>query len=205
MKRRLLTLSIAAAALAACQAETEAGNGAAAPANDSAEGSGGGNRATATITQTAGQTAELSQFAQALQAAGLANVFSGAIPYTVFAPVDSGFEAVPAETRTRLMAAEGREQLTQLLTYHVVPGVITSQDLAAAMERGQGRAILATIAGPNITVMREGDGLVVTDGAGGKARITQPDRRQSNGVIHQIDAVLMPAAAGGAAASGNSR
>ena len=202
MMRRLLTLSIAAAALAACQAENQAGNDAAAPAGAGADGagSGGGNRATSTIAQTAGQTAELSQFAQAVQSAGLANVFSGSIPYTVFAPVNSGFDAVPAETRTRLMAAEGREQLTQLLTYHVVPGVITSQDLAAAMERGQGRAVLATIAGPNITVMREGDGLVVTDGAGGKARIVQADRRQSNGVIHQIDAVLMPAAGGGDAA-----
>jgi uncharacterized surface protein with fasciclin (FAS1) repeats len=204
---RLLTVSLAAAALAGCQGEG-GGNDAAAPANGTAEraggGSGGDNRAAATIGQTLGQTAELSQFAQAVQAAGLAETFSGSIPYTVFAPVDAAFEAVPAETRTRLMAAEGREQLTQLLTYHVVPGVITSQDLAAAMERGQGRAVLATIAGPNLFVTREGDGLVVTDGAGGKARITQPDRRQSNGIVHQVDAVLMPGS-GDAAAGGDSR
>ncbi|HZF94519.1 MAG TPA: fasciclin domain-containing protein [Allosphingosinicella sp.] len=200
MIRHVLTMSLAAAALAGCQASDDgAGNGAA-PANGSAEATGGAeNRATSTIAQSAGQTAELSQFAQAVQAAGLAETFGGSIPYTVFAPVNAAFEAVPAETRTRLMAAEGREQLTQLLTYHVVPGVITSQDLAAAMQRGQGRAVLATIAGPNLIVTREGDGLVVTDGAGGKARITQPDRRQSNGVIHQVDAVLMPGEGGEAA------
>jgi uncharacterized surface protein with fasciclin (FAS1) repeats len=70
---------------------------------------------------------------------------------------------------------------------------VTSQDLAHAMERGHGRATLATIAGTNLTVSREGDAFVVSDAAGGRARITVPDRRQSNGVIHQIDAVLMPA------------
>jgi uncharacterized surface protein with fasciclin (FAS1) repeats len=190
---RLLTLALGAAALAGCHGAENAGNEAATPANGSADSAGGGNRATSTIGQTAGQTAELSQFAQAVQAAGLGATFGGSIPYTVFAPVNSAFQAVPAGTRTRLMAAEGREQLTQILTYHVVPGVITSQDLAAAMERGQGRAVLATIAGPNLIVTREGDGLVVTDAAGGRARIVQADRRQSNGVIHQVDAVLMPA------------
>jgi len=200
MIRHVLTMSLAAAALAGCQASDDGATNGAAPANGSAEANNGGGRATATIAQTAGQTAELSQFAQAVQAAGLAETFGGSIPYTVFAPVNAAFEAVPAETRTRLMAAEGREQLTQLLTYHVVPGVITSQDLAAAMQRGQGRAVLATIAGPNLIVTREGDGLLVTDGAGGRARITQPDRRQSNGVIHQVDAVLMPGSGGGEAA-----
>jgi uncharacterized surface protein with fasciclin (FAS1) repeats len=205
MIRRLLTVALAAAALAGCQGAEEAGNEAAAPANGSADSAGGGgNRATSTIGQTAGQTAELSQFAQAVQAAGLGATFGGSIPYTVFAPVNSAFDAVPAEARTRLMAAEGRAQLTQLLTHHVVPGVITSQDLAAAMERGQGRAVLATIAGPNLIVTREGDGLIVTDGAGGRARIVQADRRQSNGMIHHVDAVLMPGS-GGEAAAGNGR
>jgi uncharacterized surface protein with fasciclin (FAS1) repeats len=202
----MLTMSLAAAALAGCQASDESAGNGAAPAHGGAEASNGaGNRATSTIAQTAGQTAELSQFAQAIEAAGLGATFGGSIPYTVFAPVNAAFEAVPAETRTRLMAPEGREQLTQLLTYHVVPGVITSQDLAAAMQRGQGRAVLATIAGPNLIVTREGDGLVVTDGAGGKARISQPDRRQSNGVIHQVDAVLMPGAGGSGEAAGNAQ
>ena len=126
MIRHFLTMSLAAAALVGCQASDDSAGNGAAPANGSAEAnSGGGNRATSTIAQTAGQTAELSQFAQAIQAAGLAETFGGSIPYTVFAPVNAAFGAVPAETRTRLMAAEGREQLTQLLNYHVVPGVVT--------------------------------------------------------------------------------
>jgi uncharacterized surface protein with fasciclin (FAS1) repeats len=203
MIRASLTLSVAALLAAGCQGAEQAGNEAAAApaaANGSAGSAGGGGsgsgQAGGTIGQTVAQTPELSQFAQAIQSAGLGNTFTGSIPYTVFAPANAAFEAVPAETRTRLMAAEGRAQLTQLITYHVVPGVITSQDLAAAMERGQGRAVLATIGGPNITVSRDGDGLVVTDGAGGRARIVQPDRRQANGVIHQVDAVLMPASGG---------
>jgi len=188
---RMLTLTLAAAAVAACQAAEDPGNKAAS-ANGQGDSSTGANKAEATIGRTAAQTADLRLFAQAVEAAGLAGTFDGSIPYTVFAPVNSAFEALPAATRSRLMAAAGRDQLTQILTHHVVAGDVTSQDLAAAMERGQGRATLATIAGPNITVMREGDALVVIDAAGGRARIVRADRRQSNGYIHHIDAVLMP-------------
>jgi len=201
MMRLMVKISLAAAvvALAGCDGVENAGNNAAVQANgqaDSSSGgpsSGGSGAAASTIGQTAGQTAELSQFAQAIQSAGLTDTFRGSIPYTVFAPVNSAFEAVPQDARTRLMSPDGRAELTRLLTHHVVPGVITSQDLAAAMERGRGRAVLATIAGPNLTVTREGGALFIADGAGGRARIVQADRQQSNGVIHQIDAVLMPA------------
>jgi uncharacterized surface protein with fasciclin (FAS1) repeats len=208
MIRRLLMLSAAAASLAACRAEEgAAGNGASAagPAGDSSTGGGGNSAAGATIGETAAQTAELGQFSQALQSAGLTETFRRGEPYTVFAPVNSAFEAIPQETRTRLMAAEGRAQLTRILTYHVVAGEIGSQDLAQAMERNQGRATLSTIAGENLTVTREGDALVVSDAAGGKARIVQPDRRGSNGVIHQIDAVLMPGGGPDAGAAGNTQ
>jgi uncharacterized surface protein with fasciclin (FAS1) repeats len=196
MIRSLMILSVAAAALVGCQAAEDAGNNAAGAGNSQGDSSTGGNSAAATIGRTATQTADLRMFAQAIEAAGLAGTFNGSIPYTVFAPVNSAFEALPAETRTRLMSADGRDQLTQILTHHVVAGDVTSQDLAAALERGQGRATLATIAGPNITIMREGDALVVTDAAGGRARIVQADRRQSNGYIHHIDAVLMPGSGG---------
>jgi uncharacterized surface protein with fasciclin (FAS1) repeats len=195
MIRHLLLLSLAAASVAGCQAAHEAGNDASANAQgDSSTGGAGRHEAARTLGDTIARTPELSQFNQAVQAAGLGQTFGRAGAYTVFAPVNAAFEAVPQETRTRLMSPEGRAQLTQLLAYHMVPGVVTSQDLRHAMERGHGRATLATIAGSNLVVSREGDALIVTDAAGGRARISQPDRRGSNGIVHQIDAVLMPAA-----------
>ena len=87
------------------------------------------------------------------------------------------------------------DTLRQLLTGHLVVGVVTAQDLGRAIERGQGRATLATVAGGTLTVARDGDALVVTDAAGGRARVTQADQINTNGATHVIDAVLMPAAA----------
>ena len=189
----LLALT-AAACLAACQGAGEAGNNAAATGqgDSSTGGKAQQGRAGRSIADTAGQGGDLSQFSQALQSAGLTETLRGAGPYTVFAPVNAAFEAVPQETRTRLMAPEGRERLSELLAFHIVPGVVTAQDLGAAMERGRGRAIITTVSGDNLTVTREGDALVVTDASGGRARVVQPDRIQANGRIHHVDAVLMP-------------
>jgi len=185
--RHLMMLPIAAA-LAACQAG-DAGNGTAGNGQDA-----GQRQAARTIGETAGQTADLAQFNRAVEAAGLTETLRGAGPYTVFAPVNAGFDRVPQDTRTLLMGPEGREQLTELLTYHIVPGVVTAQDLTRAMERGQGRTTLSTVSGGNLTVSREGDVLVISDAAGGRARVSMTDQIQSNGVIHHIDAVLMPTA-----------
>ena len=194
MRRKRLLALAAAGALAACQAAEDAGNNAAGgPTGDSSTG---GNaqqgQAGRSIGDGMGQSADLSQFAQAVQSAGLAETLRGAGPYTVFAPVNAAFEAIPQETRTRLMAAEGRELLTELLTFHIVPGVVTAQDLGAAIQRGQGRATITTVSGANLTVTRDGEALLVTDPAGSRARVVQADRIQSNGVIHHVDAVLMP-------------
>lgn len=192
MMRTLLALA-SLAALAACQGADEAGNAAANAQGDSSTGGnaqqGQGGRS---IADGAGQSGDLSQFSQALQSAGLTETLRGAGPYTVFAPVNAAFEAMPQETRTRLMAAEGRERLTELLTFHIVPGVVTAQDLGAAIQRGQGRAALTTVSGTNLTVSRDGEALVVTDPSGNRARVVQADRIQSNGVIHHVDALLMP-------------
>lgn len=192
MIRRTMTVALAAAAIAGCGAQEGGNNAAPATANAGGDSATGGGQPRGTLAEAAAQTGELSQFSQALQAAGLTETFRGAQPYTVFAPVNAAFERLPQDARTRMMSAEGREQLTQLLTYHVVAGEIGSQDLAQAMERNQGRATLSSIAGQNLVVTREGDAFVVTDAAGGRARIVQADRRSANGVLHQIDAVLMP-------------
>jgi len=195
--KRLLALA-AAGALAACQAAEDAGNNAA--AGGGGDSSTGGNaqqgQAGRSIGDAMAQSADLSQFAQAVQAAGLGDVLGRAGPNTVFAPVNTAFDAVPQETRTRLMAPEARDRLTQLLTYHIVPGVVTAQDLGSAIQRGQGRTTVTTVSGEILTVTREGDALVVSDPAGGRARVVQADRIQSNGVIHHVDAVLMPGRGG---------
>jgi uncharacterized surface protein with fasciclin (FAS1) repeats len=77
-----------------------------------------------------------------------------------------------------------------LLTGHVVPGTVTADDLGRAIERGKGKAELATVGGSNLSFSRDGDAIVVTDAAGGKARLTRADKFASNGVVHDVDGVL---------------
>lgn len=198
MSMRFLALSFAAAVtLAGCQ--QDGGNGAAGnQANNSANAQGQASR---TLADAVNQNGDLSQFMRAVQAAGLVETLRGAGPYTILAPSNAAFESVPEATRNRLMSPEGRQPLTQLVTYHMVPGVVTVEDLNSAIQAARGRATIVTVAGANLTVSREGDALIVTDAAGGRARVTQPDQIQSNGVIHQLDAVLMPQGGGGEAGS----
>jgi uncharacterized surface protein with fasciclin (FAS1) repeats len=189
--RRAAIIVGAALALAAC------GGGDDKETNRSADAS-SGNQAAAAPTRSLGDeiaaSRDLAQFGRALQAAGLADTLKGAEPYTLFAPVNAAFEAMPEAARTRLMSAEGRGELTELLTAHIVPGFVTARDLDGAIQRGQGRATLATVAGTNLTISREGDAYVVSDAAGGRARIVSADGEASNGVIHGIDGILVPAA-----------
>ena len=140
-----------------------------------------------------GGSADHSSFVQALQSAGLIETLRGAGPYTVFAPTNAAFDAIPEDARRRLMAPEQRDRLIELLSYHIVPGTVTAADLRRAIERGQGgRAELATVTGDNLSLFREGDTIVVTDGAEGRARITTADQTHANGVVHSVDTVLMP-------------
>ncbi len=159
-----------------------------------------GNAATAQaqsgtdIAEALGQSGDHSSFMQAVETAGLTQTLRGVGPYTVFAPNNAAFEAIPAETREGLNSAAQRERLIALLSYHIVPGTVTAQDIGRAIDSGQGgRAELATVAGDNLTLSRDGDAVVVTDGSGARARVVQADQLHSNGVVHSVDAVLMPA------------
>ncbi|HYD37338.1 MAG TPA: fasciclin domain-containing protein, partial [Allosphingosinicella sp.] len=89
-----------------------------------------------------------------------------------------------------LLAPEAKGQLVALLTGHIVPGAVTAADLGRAVDRGDGKAELATVGGSNLSFGRDGDAIVVTDAAGGKARLTRVDQLQSNGVVHDVDGVL---------------
>lgn len=191
MIRKFVMLSLVSALAVACQQGGD-GNSQTASGNESGAEK-GANRS---IADTGAETADLSTFMAAVEAAGLTETLRGTIPYTVFAPTNAAFEKIPAETRSGLMAAGQREQLTVLLSHHIVPGVVTAEDLGRAIERGEGgRAELATVGGGNLSVARDGDAIVITDGAGGQSRVVQADGMQSNGVIHSVDTVLMPAAA----------
>lgn len=145
-----------------------------------------------TIIENASQSAEHRMLVRAVQAAGLAPTLSGAGPYTVFAPTDAAFGKLPAGTVDGLLRPEAKGQLTELLTYHVVPGVVMATDLRRAIQKGGGKAELATVAGGKLTASDAGGALVVTDEKGGQSRVTQGDVLQSNGVVHVVDAVLMP-------------
>ena len=169
-------------ALGACS--DKAGNDAA-PTTEAAKDAAG----EATIATGLGDAAK---FAAAAKAAGLDGTLAGPGPYTVLVPSDAAFDKLPAGALDTLMKPEARAELTGVLTYHILPGAILAADIGKAIEAGNGKALLATMAGGTLTATKEGDAIVIADGAGTKARITGGDEKKSNGVIHRIDAVLMP-------------
>ncbi|WP_460877823.1 fasciclin domain-containing protein [Rhodanobacter koreensis] len=144
------------------------------------------------IIQNAVNSKDHTTLVAAVKAAGLVDTLSGAGPFTVFAPTNEAFAALPAGTVDNLLKPENKATLTKVLTYHVVPGRLTSHDLAEAVKAGGGKAVLKTVEGDSITVGKDGSKWTVTDDKGNVADITIPDVIQSNGVIFVIDKVLMP-------------
>ena len=144
------------------------------------------------IVQNAINSKDHTTLVAAVKAAGLVDTLSGPGPFTVFAPTNEAFAALPAGTVDNLLKPENKATLTKILTYHVVPGKMTSHDLADAVTAGGGKAVLKTIEGDSITIGKDGNAWTVTDDKGNVANITIPDVMQSNGVIFVIDKVLMP-------------
>jgi uncharacterized surface protein with fasciclin (FAS1) repeats len=128
----------------------------------------------------------------AVQAAGLVDTLAGAGPFTVFAPVNNAFAALPAGTVDTLLMPENRDQLTKVLTYHVVPGKLSGPVLARDVQANGGRLELTSVSGDTLTVVPSGRGLAVMDENGGTSVITTADVNQSNGVIHVVNRVLLP-------------
>lgn len=128
----------------------------------------------------------------AVKAAGLVQTLKGKGPFTVFAPVNSAFDALPAGTVESLLKPENKAMLTKVLTYHVVAGNMDSKAIMKAIKKGKGKAVLTTVAGGKLTAMMDGGTLVLTDEKNGMSRVTIADVRQSNGVIHVVDAVVLP-------------
>jgi uncharacterized surface protein with fasciclin (FAS1) repeats len=155
MFRSLAPLSVALALLAGCATTT-------APTN---------------VADTASRTPQLSTLSKLIADAGLTETLRGAGPYTVFAPSDDAFKAVPAKTMAELAA--NKELLTSVLTYHVVPGKLMAADVKNASTK--------TVQGANVVLAKSGTFVTVED-----AMVTQADVPASNGVVHIIDRVLIP-------------
>ena len=127
----------------------------------------------------------------AVKAAGLVDTLSGPGPFTVFAPVNAAFDALPAGTVDGLLKPDMKDTLTKVLTYHVVAGKYSAADLMEKAGAMGGALNLTTVEGDTITIQKNGDDLWVFDETGKAAKITIADVNQSNGVIHVIDKVLM--------------
>jgi uncharacterized surface protein with fasciclin (FAS1) repeats len=144
------------------------------------------------IIQNAVNSKDNTTLVTAVKAAGLVDTLEGAGPFTVFAPTNEAFAQLPPGTVDSLLKPENKGQLAKVLTYHVVPGHLTTADLKNAVKDGGGEATLTTVEGEPLTVTEKGKAFDITDSKGHTARITIADVLQSNGVIHVINKVLMP-------------
>jgi uncharacterized surface protein with fasciclin (FAS1) repeats len=145
------------------------------------------------IVDNAVNSADHTTLVAAVQAAGLVETLKSEGPFTVFAPVNAAFEALPAGTVDTLLMPENKDQLVAVLTYHVVAGKVMAADLVKAIQDNGGTYTAATVQGGELTFTLEGDMVKITDGAGGMGTVTIADVVQSNGVIHVVDKVLLPA------------
>lgn len=128
----------------------------------------------------------------AVKAAGLVDTLKGPGPFTVFAPTNAAFAALPAGTVDTLLLPENKGTLTSVLTYHVVAGNLDTRELDKQIKAGHGKATLKTVQGGELVVTGSGKALTVTDDKGNRANITIANVYQSNGVILVVDKVLMP-------------
>ncbi len=144
------------------------------------------------IVQNAMNSKDHTTLVAAVKAAGLVETLEGPGPFTVFAPTNEAFAALPAGTVDNLLKPANKAELTKILTYHVVPGKYTAHDLAKLARAHGGTAMLKTVEGDSITVAKHDGKWTVTDDKGNVADITIADVMQSNGVIFVIDKVLMP-------------
>ena len=140
-----------------------------------------------TIVDIAAGNPDFSTLVAAVQAAGLAETLAGPGPFTVFAPTNEAFAALPEGTLDSLLLPENKDQLTQILTYHVVAGKVMAADVPAA----DAGVATSTVAGLDLSVRKEADGTVMVN----EATVTTADIEASNGVIHVIDTVVLPRAA----------
>ena len=148
--------------------------------------------ATRTIVDNASAAPNLSTLVAAVKAADLVGTLSGPGPFTVFAPTNDAFGRLAPGMVDTLLKPENKASLTKVLTYHVVPGVITADDLRQRIAAGNGTATLTTVEGDPITATLVGAVIALTDVNGNKSYVETADVRQSNGVVHVVNGVIVP-------------
>ena len=186
MKNHAFALTVAAAALVSLSACNKNNGNSSAPESAQTPQA---QKAAGNKTIASGLTAD-TQFMGAAKAAGLDQTLAGPGPYTVFVPTNAAIGQAPAGT---FDASPGnRAQLTGIITYLILPGTVLVADIDKAIDAGKGKAQLATMSGGTLTATKEGGNTVIADQAGHKANITGTEQQFSNGVVHEIDAVLMP-------------
>lgn len=185
----IATVATSALLLAACGGDDSSGStstSTSSPAPQESSSAAEEEMASAeTITDIVAANPDFSTLLTAVQAAGLDETLAGDGPFTVFAPTDEAFAKLPAGTLDTLLDPANKEQLTAILTYHVVPAEV----MAADVQAGE----VTTVNGEPFTVALEDGGVEITDGQGNTATVTATDIVASNGVIHVIDSVLQPA------------
>jgi uncharacterized surface protein with fasciclin (FAS1) repeats len=144
------------------------------------------------IVQNAVNSKDHTTLVAAVKAAGLVDTLQSPGPFTVFAPTNEAFAKLPAGTVDTLLKPENKKTLTNVLTYHVVPGRLSAKDLMEKIRTGNGKAMLKTVEGEDLTFAEKDGKLWIWDAKGGSAQVTIRNVMQSNGVIHVIDTVLLP-------------
>lgn len=144
------------------------------------------------IVENAVNSKDHTTLVAAVKAAGLVETLQGNGPFTVLAPTNEAFAKLPKGTVENLVKPENKEMLTKILTYHVLAGKYSAKQIWAAVKAGNGKAMMKTVEGEDVTFWTKGNDLYVKDAKGGSAKVTIADVNQSNGTIHVIDTVLMP-------------
>jgi uncharacterized surface protein with fasciclin (FAS1) repeats len=144
------------------------------------------------IIDNAVNSADHTTLVAAVKGAGLVETLKGPGPFTVFAPTNQAFAKLPAGTVDNLLKLENKDMLVKILTYHVVAGRLSASDLRKEIKMGNGQASLKTVSGGTLIAMMRGDTIVLKDEKGGMSTVTIANVFQSNGVIHVVDAVVLP-------------
>lgn len=196
MRTQAFALGIAAAALLATSAcSKQGGKSGGVPEAQTSKA----QKAAGTKTIAAGLAGN-GRFMAAAKAAGLDQTLAGPGPYTVFIPDDAAFASAPAGSLDA--TPQNRAQLTGILTNLILPGTVLVADIDNLVDKQKDKALLATMGGGTLKVSKEGGKTVLTNSAGHKATITGGDEQYTNGVVHHIDGLVMPAKAGSAPAVG---
>ncbi|HEX8922342.1 MAG TPA: fasciclin domain-containing protein [Pyrinomonadaceae bacterium] len=185
MKKTLVTLMLVAATMAVAASTAFAQD------NNPMVG-GAAMFSTKDIVDNAVNSADHTTLVAAVKAAGLVPTLKSKGPFTVFAPTNAAFDKLPAGTVETLVKPENKEMLTKILTYHVVAGRYDSRKLMKLIQKGGGSASLKTVSGGTLMAMMSGNSIVLRDEKGNTSNVSIADVRQSNGVIHVIDTVVMP-------------